>query len=145
MPIRRLGALEDLIGQINDLAESLEDQISQANDEISSGVDSVNEILETIDSLNERISSLSNSGQSTADLEDELNSALVDLSEYMEITTFKNSDGSTKVYSASGQVLVDSEAHLLSTETAADGTVSIIVNGSDITNKLHDGDTRSAG
>ncbi|SNY91749.1 flagellar hook-associated protein 1 FlgK [Cohaesibacter sp. ES.047] len=134
-----IGALEDLVNQINGLSEGLQDQINLANDEVVTGVDTANAIISKIDSLNHRISTLHNAGQSTADLEDQLNNALVELSEYMEIKTFKNEDGGTKVYSASGQVMVDSTAHLLSTEEAPDGTMTISLNGADVTDRLHNG------
>ena len=57
----------------------------------------------------------------------------------MEIATFRSDDGTVKVYTDSGQVLVDSSAHLLTTGTDSDGNTTISVNGADITEDLDNG------
>lgn len=134
-----VAALEDVTNQINDTASDITDQIETADSQIATGVAEANEALETIDGLNAQIRTATARGDSTSDLQDQLNTALVALSEQMEIKTFTGTDGSTKVYSASGQVLVDSTSHLLTTDTDASGHVTISVNGSDITDKLDTG------
>ena len=82
------------------------------------------------------------SGNSTSDLEDQLTTAIVELSSYMDVTTFSCDDGSTKVYTSSGQLLVGSTAHLLTTGTDSEGQTTISVNGSDITERLTGSDSK---
>ncbi|MBN9672039.1 flagellar hook-associated protein FlgK [Roseibium aggregatum] len=134
-----VSALEDVTSQMNSLSSGIQEQIDQADEEIGDAVTAANEAIATIDSLNEQIETAAARGVSTADLEDELNVALVTLSEQMEITTFRADDGTVKVYTSSGQVLVGDAAHLLSTDTDADGKTTVSVNGSDITGELDNG------
>ncbi|MBS8260662.1 flagellar hook-associated protein FlgK [Roseibium polysiphoniae] len=134
-----VSALEDVTYQLNSLATDVQQSIDQADEQIADGVMAANEAIETIDALNEQIEAASARGDSTADLEDQLNASLVSLSEQLEIATFKADDGTVKVYTSDGQVLVDGSAHLLTTETAADGTTSISANGTDITGDLDTG------
>ncbi|WP_319411760.1 flagellar hook-associated protein FlgK [uncultured Cohaesibacter sp.] len=135
-------ALEELTSQIRDTAETVQDLIDNADSEIEDAVESVNNLLESIDSLNEQIRTATASGDSTADLEDQLTTAIVSLSEYLDVVTYDCDDGSTKVYTSSGQMLVGSTAHLLTTDTDAEGQTTISVNGSDITDRLSGSDSK---
>jgi len=134
-----VSALEDVAYQLNSLSSDISKQIDQADEEIGDAVTAVNEAIAAIDALNEQIETAAARGDSTADLEDELNAALVSLSEQMEIATFKAEDGTVKVYTGDGQILVGETAHLLSTDTGADGLTTISVNGTDITGDLDTG------
>ncbi|PVB61953.1 flagellar hook-associated protein FlgK [Labrenzia sp. 011] len=134
-----VSALEDIAYQLNSLSSDISKQIDQADDEIGDAVTAANEAISAIDALNERIETAVARGDSTADLEDELNAALVSLSEQMEIATFKAEDGTVKVYTGDGQILVGDTAHLLSTGTGTDGQTTISVNGTDITEDLDTG------
>ncbi|WP_316858541.1 flagellar hook-associated protein FlgK [uncultured Cohaesibacter sp.] len=134
--------LEDLTSQIRDTAETIDDLVEQADEEVQEAVESVNNLLENITELNDQIRAEAANGNSTADLEDQLNTALTELSEYLDITTFQSDDGSTKVYTSSGQILVGSTSHLLSTGSDADGQTTIIVNGSDITDRISGTDSK---
>ncbi|MES0885266.1 flagellar hook-associated protein FlgK [Roseibium sp. SCP14] len=134
-----VSALEDVTYQLNGMSAEVQQQIDRADEEIADGVDAANEAITTIAVLNEQIEAASARGDSTADLEDQLNVAIVSLSEQMEIATFKGGDGTVKVYTSSGQVLVDNSVHLLSAETGADGKTIVSVNGADITADLESG------
>ncbi|MCV0424226.1 MAG: flagellar hook-associated protein FlgK [Roseibium sp.] len=134
-----VSSLEDVTNQLNSLSSGIQEQIDQANEEIADAVTATNELIETVDALNEQIEAAIARGDSTADLEDELNIALVSLSEQMEISTFKGDDGTVKVYTDSGKVLVDSSAHLLATGTDANGNTTISVDGTYITEVLDGG------
>lgn len=146
-----LSALETLTSELNDLSSTIQDLRSSADSEIATSVDAANAAIEKIDALNEQITSAKANGSGTADLEDQRNTALAELSQYLGVTSFLGSDGSMKVYTTSGQVLVDSTAHSLSfdettTITASqsyDGTSSglsgITVDGSDITGSISTG------
>ncbi|MEM9631283.1 MAG: flagellar hook-associated protein FlgK [Pseudomonadota bacterium] len=134
-----VSALEDVTYQLNGMSAEVQKQIDQADEEIADGVDAANEAITTIAALNEQIEAASARGESTAGLEDQLNVAIVSLSEQMEIATFKGENGSVKVYTSGGQVLVDNSAHLLSAEAGADGKTAVSVNGADITADLESG------
>nr|WP_319390752.1 flagellar hook-associated protein FlgK [uncultured Cohaesibacter sp.] len=133
-------ALDDLTAQIRGTAETLQGMVDTADHEIGDSVSQANDYLKTIDQLNDLIRSEKASGNSTADLQDQLNSALNGLSSLVDIKSFSAADGSTKVYTTSGQMLVGSTAHLLSTGTDVEGQMTVIVNGSDITARLSGGD-----
>ena len=137
-----VSALEDLTSQIRSTADDLQDLVDTADQEIADSVDTANDYLETIDKLNDLIRSEQAAGNSTANLEDQLNTALTGLSGILDIKTFSADDGSTKVYTTSGQILVGSTAHLLSTGTDAEGQTTIVVNGSDITDRLTGNDSK---
>jgi flagellar hook-associated protein 1 FlgK len=144
-------ALDNLTSQIRNQSSDIQDLRQQADEEIASAVDSANEAIETIDRLNDLILQASARGESTADLEDERNSALVSLSESLGVTSFITSDGTMKVYTTSGQVLVDASAHTLSYDASStvtsdltyDGSASglsgIVVDGNDITEDISTG------
>ena len=105
---------------------------------------SINSDLTQIASLNVQIKQLAATGQSTADLQDQRNSALQDLSQYMNVSYSTNSSGDMQIYTQSGQALVDSKAHPLSyttsTNISAASTFSgITVNGVDITSQITSG------
>lgn len=141
-------ALDTLASEINELSSEVQSLRREADHEIASAVDGANVAIETIDELNKQIREASARGETTADLEDQRNSALVALSEYLGVTSFTASDGTMKVYTSSGQVLVDSTAHTLSftsantvnSGTSYDGTAAglsgVSVDGQDITDDI---------
>lgn len=131
-------SLQEVTYQLNSLSSEVQDKISQADNGIEDGAEAANEAILAINALNKQISAAASQGNSTADLEDELNVALATLSAQLEISTFKADDGSVKVYTESGQILVGSTTHLLTTGTGASGT-TISVNGSDVTAELTEG------
>ncbi|SHM38073.1 flagellar hook-associated protein FlgK [Roseibium suaedae] len=146
-----LSALETLTTELNDLSSTIQDLRSNADSDIATSVDAANAAIEAIDALNDQIVAAKASGASTGDLEDQRNTALAELSQYLGVTSFLGSDGSMKVYTTSGQVLVDSTAHTLSFDETAtitasqsyDGTSSglsgITVDGNDITDSISTG------
>ncbi len=149
-----LSALDTLTSQLNDTSSEIQDLREDADDAISDAVDAANTLLYTIDDLNDQIKAANARGESTADLEDDLNSAILELSNYLGVTSTTNDDGSATVYTTSGQVLVGSTVHELeftasSTITSStvyenddgsSGTLSgISVDGVDITDDISTG------
>jgi flagellar hook-associated protein 1 FlgK len=125
-----------------------------ADQDIASSIDEVNADLQQIADLNAQIKQTAAAGQSTADLEDQRNTALQDLASKMNISYFTASNGDLQIYTTSGQALVDSSAHAISYTTASRVTASttytagsstsgfsaITVNGVDITSQIAGGD-----
>jgi flagellar hook-associated protein 1 FlgK len=142
-------ALDNVATQLRNTSSSIQTLRSNADQDIASSVTSINGDLKQISSLNAEIKQVAASGQSTADLEDQRNSALQDLSGYMNVSYYTASNGDMQVYTSSGQTLVDSSAHTLSytasnnvsaaTSYSSGGFSGITVNGVDVTSQITSG------
>jgi flagellar hook-associated protein 1 FlgK len=145
-----LDALNEVTTQLNETSSGIQKLRANADQDIASSVTSVNTDLQQIASLNAEIKQEAATGQSTADLEDQRNTALEDVASKMNVSYYTTSSGDLQVYTSSGQALVDSSgAHTISYTTAADVTSSttyasggfsgITVNGVDITSQITSG------
>ncbi|WP_420413757.1 flagellar hook-associated protein FlgK [Roseibium sp.] len=132
-------ALQDVTRQLQRFSVKVDDQIQQADSQMDPGVKAANQAIAEIHQINQQIRQAGASGQPSAEYEDKLNSALGKLSEQLGIKPFRADDGSVKVYSLSGQVLVDNSPHPLATSKDAKGHTRISVNGADITGALNGG------
>ena len=148
-----VSALDDLASQLRETSNGIQELRSTADAAISSDVDQVNDSLKTIASLNAQIKQAAAAGQPTGDLEDQRNVALQSVATRMNVSYFISSTGDMQVYTASGQTLVDSNAHLLSFTAASSvsatsaydpnsssGLSGISVNGVDITAQTTSGE-----
>lgn len=144
-----VSALGDVASQLRDTSTGIQTLRSNADQDIASSVTSINGDINQIADLNLQIKRMAAAGQSTADLEDQRNSALQDLSSYMNVSYYTASNGDLQVYSSSGQALVDSSAHTLSYTASSNVTAStsyssggfsgITVGGVDITSQITSG------
>lgn len=147
-----VSALDDVASQLRETSSNIQKQRANTDQDISSSVSDVNKDLQQIADLNKQIKQEAASGQSTADLEDQRNTALQDVASKMNVSYFTSSSGDLQVYAGSGQALVDSSAHALSYTTAANvtsatvysadsssGFSAITVNGVDITSQITSG------
>jgi flagellar hook-associated protein 1 FlgK len=145
-------ALNAVASQLSDTSSGIQNLRSNANQDIAASVSDVNQQLKSIDSLNKQISQATASGQSTADLEDQRNSALQDIASQVGISYFKAPNGSVQIYTTSGQALLDNSVHPLSYTPAANvgpsttysatppsGFGGIMLNGQDITSQIGSG------
>ncbi|MBR0840342.1 flagellar hook-associated protein FlgK [Bradyrhizobium liaoningense] len=149
-----VSALDDVASQLRETSSGIQKLRSDADQDIASSIDDVNADLQQIADLNTQIKLMAPSGQSTADLEDQRNTALQDLASKMNINYFTASNGDIQIYTKSGQALVDSSAHTISYTAASNVTASttytagssssgfsaITVNGVDITSQITGGD-----
>jgi flagellar hook-associated protein 1 len=149
-----VSALDDVASQLRETSSGIQKLRSDADQDISSSIDDVNSNLQAIADLNAAIKQTAAVGQSTADLEDQRNTALQDVASKMNISYFTASNGDLQIYTTSGQALVDSSAHTISYTAAASVTASttyaagssssgfsaIEVNGVDITSQITGGD-----
>lgn len=152
-----VSALDDVASQLRETSSGIQKLRSDADKEIASSIGDVNTDLQQIADLNAQIKQTAAAGQSTADLEDQRNTALQDLASKMNISYFTASNGDLQIYTTSGQTLVDSSAHTISYTAAANVTASttytagssssgfsaITVNGVDITSQITGGDIGS--
>jgi len=132
-------ALQDVTRQIQSHAAKIAGQAGQADAEVVSGVQTANQLISEVHQINQDIRQAAAAGQPSADHEDRLNLMLGKLSEQFGIKPFRNPDGTVKVYSLSGQVLVDGSAHPLSVAKDINGQARISANGYDITGQLNGG------
>ncbi|HEX8028936.1 MAG TPA: flagellar hook-associated protein FlgK [Vicinamibacterales bacterium] len=148
-----VSALAAVTNQLQQTSSGIQKLRSNADQDIASSVTDINSDLQQISDLNKQIKQEAAAGQSTADLEDQRNSALQDLASQMNVSYFTTSSGDLQVYTGSGQALVDSTAHPLSYTAAPSVTASttytagsatsgfsgITVNGVDITSQISSG------
>ena len=144
-------AAQTVTNQLNGMSQSLQAMRLSADGQLSSDVTQVNSDLTNLYTLNQQIVRNTAIGASTSDLQDQRDNTLTDLSKYMSIQYYQNGDGSTVVYTAGGQALLDSQAHLLThaattattaIDTAAGGqfnTITVGNSSTDITSSLATG------
>ena len=130
------------------MSSDIQSQRAAADSAIEVAVDELNAALETIDELNEQISRRTAMGQSTGDLEDARDQALLTVSQYLDVNAFYTANNTLQIYTDDGLALVDSQAHTLeytaaggmSASTTYPGTISgIMLDGKDITTRIDDG------
>ncbi|PTW59328.1 flagellar hook-associated protein 1 FlgK [Breoghania corrubedonensis] len=143
--------LDELASQLRSTSASVQDLREDADSAIEDSVATANDAITTISDLNDQILTASARGESTADLEDQRNQALVTLSEQLGVTSFISDNGTMKVYTTSGQVLVGNSTHYLdfdssnivTSDRTYDGTSSglsgVTVDGADITGDINSG------
>ncbi|MGY8668320.1 flagellar hook-associated protein FlgK [Bradyrhizobium sp. UFLA05-109] len=149
-----ISALDDVASQLRETSSSIQKLRSNSDQDISSSIDDVNSDLQQIADLNAEIKQTAAAGQSTADLEDQRNTALQDVASKMNVSYYTASNGDLQIYTTTGQALVDSTAHTISYTAAANvssstvysagssssGFSAITVNGEDITSQITGGD-----
>lgn len=132
-----VSAANTLASQLKDISSSIATLKSNANQQISSDVDTVNQALEKIDKLNDQIVTAKVNGQTTADLEDERNTAIQSISNLLDITTTTTSAGAVYVRTTAGTTLLNNKVH----ELSVDGLGAISVDSStDITSTITNGE-----
>ena len=147
-----VSSLDDVASQLRDTSSGIQQLRGNADQDIASSVDDVNQQLKTIADLNKQIKQVAASGQSTADLEDKRNAAVLDVASKMNVSYFVSSSGGMQVYTSSGQALVDGSVHKLSytaassvsasttySATSSSGFSGITVNGVDVTSQITSG------
>lgn len=89
---------------VGNLSGVLSDTQKQVNDQISSMTDEINNRLDMIHQINKQVSvALNSGGQAPNELLDQRDQAIMELSKYMDVKTFTQSDGETLVYSGNGK------------------------------------------
>lgn len=142
-------AADDLAYQLNQLSAAIQDLRGQADTQISQTVGTINDTLEALDQLNDAIVDGQARGVATADMEDERLKLLEELSGMMDVQYHFTDDGRLQLYTSSGNLLLGSDAHLLSFtptsmvngSTAYPGTLSgITLDGVDVTSSMTGGE-----
>jgi flagellar hook-associated protein 1 len=144
-----VSALDDVTSQMRQTSHNIQNLRANADQDISTSVGSINKDIQQIAELNKQITQTAAAGQPTADLEDQRNMALQDISSYMDVNYFTNSSGELQLFTSTGRPLVDAAPHTLSytpsntvdasTVFAAGGFSPISLDGVDITSQITSG------
>ncbi|HET6184197.1 MAG TPA: flagellar hook-associated protein FlgK [Acetobacteraceae bacterium] len=144
-----LQAAGNLATSLNALSASVTEQRQAAQDALVSGVAAVNQDLTTIGNLSDQIMQAKSQGQSTADLENQRDAAISDLSQYLAVTVLPQANGDVVLTTEGGvQLPIHGAAAPLSIASAAagpgayypgGGLPGIMLNGTDVTAALTGG------
>lgn len=145
-----LNSASTLTSRLNSISSEVQKLRGDADVEIRDAVDSVNGLLDKIAGLNDKIVKYNVLGyDGKADLLDERDTAMRELSEYIDITYFTRDNGSIVVQTGNGITLLDKDVHKLTHSAIAQASASttysggqidgIYVDGEDITGKIKNG------
>ena len=148
-----LTSAQSLTSRLNSISSEIQKLRGDADIQVKDVVASINTTLKTIDELNNSIVKYSVLGyEGVPDLEDQRDTALRELSGYIDISYFKRENGEIVIQTKSGTTLLDGNIHELShtaiaqanaTTSYAAGSISgIYVDGKDITNTIRDGEIK---
>ena len=148
-----LNQANTLTSRLNSISSEIQSLRGDADLQIGEGVEQINKLLDTIDHLNEELVKyelLNYDG--VADLQDQRDTALRELSGLIDISYFKRDNGSIVIQTTSGITLLDGDPHKLShasvakatstTTYAGGGIGGIYVDNQDITGFIKDGEIK---
>ena len=139
-----LTALDAVATQLRETSATVQGLRSDADHQIEDSVGSVNTALNQIAVLNKQIVAARARGDSSADLEDQRNTALATITGLMDVSYYVTSGGEMRIATTSGTTLLDSHVHELSYSAAAVATSdtvfsAITVDGKDVTGEVRSG------
>lgn len=109
-----LNRAQTLADHLNRLSDDIQTLRRESEATIAESVLEVNDILGKIARLNQEVLTVSNLGASTADLEDQRDNFVNQLSQFIDVRTTESEAGIMKVFTSGGNLLVDTEAGVLS-------------------------------
>ena len=119
-----LNSAQQVAKTFNDYSTLINQMRSDSEGQISQDVAQANTQIQRIASLNVQIQSLTAAGKSTADLEDQRDQAIKNLSKFIQVSTFTGTNNILVVQTKEGQVLADTTAHNLFFAPASPLTVN---------------------
>lgn len=148
-----LNAAGTLTSRLNYLSSEIQKLRGDADMNIKEDVEQINNLLDELGSLNDKIVKYNVLGyDGVADLEDQRDTALRDLSGLIDINYFKRENGEMVIQTHNGVTLLDREPHKLShnavaqtsaaTSYAGGGISGIFVDGVDITKEIAGGEMK---
>ncbi len=121
-----LGAAGNFADRVNATADALSQQQADLLQQAQGIAAEINSRAVSISALNRRIQAAEAQGEDAADLKDQRNGLLLDLSQMVDVRTFPDGAGSL-VVQAAGATLVDGvEARQLSIDLAGDGSLRLL-------------------
>lgn len=111
-----------LAGQLNGISSDIQDMRAENEDFLRTGVNEINTALGNIKRLNDQILSEAHKANGTADLQDQRDIYIDQLSSYMDVQVSKDEQGGVRIATTGGASLFDRVAAQLSFD--ARGTIS---------------------
>jgi flagellar hook-associated protein 1 len=105
-----IGKAQLFAGQVESTAQAIASLRTNLTQQASSTADSVNQIAKSISDVTRKIHAADAAGYDAADLKDQRDSMLQDLSELVDVRTFTNESGQL-VVQASGTTLVEGDSY----------------------------------
>lgn len=102
------------------MTEQIQSLRLQADRGIEDAVSRVNDLLSQVESLNDKIVFNSATGLDSVDLEDKRDTAITELSKYLDVHYFLRADNSMMLFTGAGKTLLDSNARDLIHSAATD-------------------------
>lgn len=133
--------------QYNKLSNQIQQMRNNTQTDIANNVTQVNQLLVNIASSNLQIVKIKNSSGNPADVEDQRDQYIQQLTQFLNVAIYSNGDGSVSVQTQTGTLLADTQAQTLSFSaipqtfnsfypTSANG---VMLNGNDITSQITSG------
>ncbi|HLI13188.1 MAG TPA: flagellar hook-associated protein FlgK [Alphaproteobacteria bacterium] len=148
--IQLVSTAQQFTNGLNSLVQTIQSLRTNADQQISQAVSAAQQQLQTIAQMNQQIAQAQAAGQPTAELQDQRDLAVSQLSAEMNVTTFQHPDGTIAVYTTTGQLLLDgtSPAPTLTHNQVGSSSPSLVypggydgikLNGTDITTAITGG------
>lgn len=112
-------SLDAVAAQLRETSSGIQGLRADADAEIGDAVTTVNDALDSIAELNVQIVAAKALGQSTADLEDQRNTALLSIGSQIDVTYKVKSNGEMLISTGSGTTLLNGAVHRLNYSPAA--------------------------
>ena len=120
-----LNAANTVTSRLNYLSEEIQKLRGDADMSIKEDVDQINNLLDELKTLNDKIVKYQVLGyDGVADLEDQRDSALRDLSGLIDINYFKRENGEMVIQTKNGVTLLDRDVHKLSHNSVAQASAT---------------------
>ncbi len=137
-----VNAAQDAARAMNDFSTLISQMRNDIQTEISSSVNDLNQSLKAIEGLNQKIAVLDSQGRSTAELEDERDRQVQNVSKYIEVSSYKSENNKLVLMTRRGETLVDDKAKTVTFDLTpvsagsyypGGGVNGILIEGIDIT------------
>ena len=102
-----LNQAQHVATDLNSMSKTVQDLRLEAEQNISAAVSQANSLLQNIADINKQISQRVGSSLSAADLQDQRDQAINELSKLMDVTVNERDDGTVTIFTAGGQLLLD--------------------------------------
>lgn len=137
-----VNAAQDAARAMNDFNTLISQMRNDVQTEIASSVNSLNGSLKAIEQLNQKIAILDSQGKSTAELEDERDRQIQNVSKYIEVSSYTAENKKIVLMTRRGETLVDDKAKTVTFDPTpvsagsyypGGGINGILIEGIDIT------------
>lgn len=133
---------QDAAQSMNDFSDLLTQMRNDIQTDIKSAVNDLNQSLQAISNLNQKIAILDSQGGSTAELEDERDRQIKNVSQYVEVSSYTAENKKIVLMTRRGETLVDDKAKTLTFDVTpvsagsyypGGGINGVLIEGIDIT------------